>query len=213
MATFLTSSAIVRARSRFARRLTRPAPPAPSLERWLSPCSLTDTRLVARSRPLRYDTYQSGSSLLSTFGGRRRPCTGRSVPRCRGDLARSAQNPCRNSTDRWMKPHGTVTAEQPGHRRPLGSHRGGRPRAQRFARSACRRVRYRGPRPARMVPHGSRGQGRRASLFAAQALARSLIADGRKHQVQEIREFISAIVPDTGREPHPIDRSGRPKPK
>ena len=36
----------------------------------------------------------------------------------------------------------------------------------------------------------------RASLFAAQALARGLIADGREQEVQEIREFISSIVPD-----------------
>ena len=36
----------------------------------------------------------------------------------------------------------------------------------------------------------------RASLFAAQALARGLIADGREQEVQEIRKFISTIVPD-----------------
>ena len=36
----------------------------------------------------------------------------------------------------------------------------------------------------------------RASLFTAQALARNLIADGREPEVQEIREFISTIVPD-----------------
>ena len=36
----------------------------------------------------------------------------------------------------------------------------------------------------------------RASLFAAQAIARRLIADGREQEVQEIREFISSIVPD-----------------
>lgn len=36
----------------------------------------------------------------------------------------------------------------------------------------------------------------RASLFAAQAIARGLIADGREHEVEEIREFISTIVPD-----------------
>ena len=36
----------------------------------------------------------------------------------------------------------------------------------------------------------------RASLFAAQVLARSLIADGREAEVQEIRDFISTIVPD-----------------
>ena len=36
----------------------------------------------------------------------------------------------------------------------------------------------------------------RASLFAAQAIARDLIAAGREKEVQEIRGFISTIVPD-----------------
>ena len=36
----------------------------------------------------------------------------------------------------------------------------------------------------------------RASLFAAQAIARDLIADGREKDVEEIRAFISTIVPD-----------------
>ena len=36
----------------------------------------------------------------------------------------------------------------------------------------------------------------RASLFAAQALARGLIANGREDEVEEIRNFISTIVPD-----------------
>ena len=36
----------------------------------------------------------------------------------------------------------------------------------------------------------------RASLLAAQAIARRLIADGREADVQEIRDFISTIVPD-----------------
>ena len=36
----------------------------------------------------------------------------------------------------------------------------------------------------------------RASLFAAQALARGLIADGREDEIREIREFISTVVPD-----------------
>ena len=36
----------------------------------------------------------------------------------------------------------------------------------------------------------------RASLFAAQAIARDLIADGRGTEVEEIRDFISTIVPD-----------------
>ena len=41
----------------------------------------------------------------------------------------------------------------------------------------------------------------RASLFAAQALARRMIADGREQEVQEIRTFISGIVPDPDAEP------------
>ena len=36
----------------------------------------------------------------------------------------------------------------------------------------------------------------RASLFTAQAIARDLIAAGREPEVQEIRDFISTIVPD-----------------
>ena len=36
----------------------------------------------------------------------------------------------------------------------------------------------------------------RASLFAAQAFARDLIAAGREAEVEEIRAFISTIVPD-----------------
>ena len=51
----------------------------------------------------------------------------------------------------------------------------------------------------------------RASLFAAQALAPDLIANGREQEVQEIREFISTIVPDAGTRPpapaHHGDRS------
>ena len=51
----------------------------------------------------------------------------------------------------------------------------------------------------------------RASLFAAQALARGLIADGREQEVQEIRDFISTIVPDV-KEPSPShDASTRRK--
>ena len=38
----------------------------------------------------------------------------------------------------------------------------------------------------------------RASLFAAQALARDLISAGREKDIQEIREFISTIVPEPG---------------
>ena len=36
----------------------------------------------------------------------------------------------------------------------------------------------------------------RTSLFTAQAIARRLIADGREADVQEIRDFISTIMPD-----------------
>ena len=37
----------------------------------------------------------------------------------------------------------------------------------------------------------------RASLFAAQALARGLVADGREDEVEDIRDYISTIVPET----------------
>ena len=52
----------------------------------------------------------------------------------------------------------------------------------------------------------------RASLFAAQAIARDLIANGRGQEVREIREFISSIVPDPHTSPpgteSPITHSG-----
>ena len=41
----------------------------------------------------------------------------------------------------------------------------------------------------------------RASLFAAQAIARDLIAAGREAEIDEIRKFISTIVPDVHAEP------------
>ena len=37
----------------------------------------------------------------------------------------------------------------------------------------------------------------RASLFTAQAIALDLIAAGREKEVQEIRDYVSTIVPDT----------------
>lgn len=37
----------------------------------------------------------------------------------------------------------------------------------------------------------------RASLFAAQAIARDLVAAGRESDIEEIRAFISTIVPDS----------------
>ena len=48
----------------------------------------------------------------------------------------------------------------------------------------------------------------RASLFTAQAIALDLIAAGREKEVQEIRDFISTIVPDVQGErsgEHPPD--------
>ena len=52
----------------------------------------------------------------------------------------------------------------------------------------------------------------RASLFAAQVLARDLILSGREQEVSEIRDFISAVVPDghTGKPIHgrSDDRTG-----
>ena len=47
----------------------------------------------------------------------------------------------------------------------------------------------------------------RASLFAAQVLARDLIAAGREHKVEEIRQFISMIVPEPDGEPGPARSS------
>ena len=41
----------------------------------------------------------------------------------------------------------------------------------------------------------------RASLFVAQAIARDLIANGREHEIEEIRDFISTIVPDPDTKP------------
>ncbi|MDE2725165.1 MAG: hypothetical protein OXI59_17490 [Gemmatimonadota bacterium] len=38
----------------------------------------------------------------------------------------------------------------------------------------------------------------RASLFTAQAIARDLISAGKEQDIQEIRDFISTIVPDPG---------------
>ena len=50
----------------------------------------------------------------------------------------------------------------------------------------------------------------RASLFTAQAIARDLIASGREKEVEEIRGFISTIVPDvTPPAPDP-DQAGSP---
>ncbi len=48
----------------------------------------------------------------------------------------------------------------------------------------------------------------RASLFAAQAIARDLIAAGREGEIGEIRAFISTIVPDVGSGKSPPDHSG-----
>ena len=36
----------------------------------------------------------------------------------------------------------------------------------------------------------------RSSLFTAQAMVRNLIADNREHEIEEIRRYISTIVPD-----------------
>ena len=47
----------------------------------------------------------------------------------------------------------------------------------------------------------------RASLFSAQVLARQLIAAGKENEIQEVRDFISTIVPDVETENHPSERS------
>ena len=52
----------------------------------------------------------------------------------------------------------------------------------------------------------------RASLFAAQVLARDLIASGRQQDIDEIRAFISTIVPDPdARHAAGTDRDGDAK--
>lgn len=48
----------------------------------------------------------------------------------------------------------------------------------------------------------------RASLFAAQAIARDLIAAGREQDVQEIRNFISTIVADPDEKPSTAGSGG-----
>ncbi len=50
----------------------------------------------------------------------------------------------------------------------------------------------------------------RASLFAAQVLARGLIAAGRGAEVEEIRAFISTIVPDPDAEGAAPEGAGAP---
>ena len=50
----------------------------------------------------------------------------------------------------------------------------------------------------------------RASLFAAQVLARDLIGNGCEHEIEEIREFISTIVPDVDDRPAAVTRNGPP---
>ena len=48
----------------------------------------------------------------------------------------------------------------------------------------------------------------RAALFTAQATALDLIAAGREKEVQEIRDFISTIVPDPAPAPLQVDHAG-----
>ena len=47
----------------------------------------------------------------------------------------------------------------------------------------------------------------RAALFTAQAIALDLIAAGREKDVQDIRDFISSIVPDPAPDRPPRDNS------
>ena len=48
----------------------------------------------------------------------------------------------------------------------------------------------------------------RSSMFTAQATARDMIAAGREEEVEEIRDFISSIVPDPD-SPPPQDGAAR----
>ena len=48
----------------------------------------------------------------------------------------------------------------------------------------------------------------RACLFTSQAIARDLIAAGKEKDIQEIRDFISTIVPDVSPGTDSTDHSG-----
>ena len=111
-------------------------------------------------------------------------------------MARSERKLSRIRTERWPKSHGTVTAEE---------HR---VTAEQWTRIELA-ARERQVSPNQLVVElaiealdrrewpstEAETKVARASLFVAQALARDLIAAGRKQEVQEIREFISMIVP------------------
>ena len=47
----------------------------------------------------------------------------------------------------------------------------------------------------------------KAALFAAQALRRDLIANGRKDEVEEVLQFVSSLVPDSAANPPPSPSS------
>lgn len=51
----------------------------------------------------------------------------------------------------------------------------------------------------------------RASLFSAQVLARELIAAGKENEIEEVRHFVSTIVPDVGTENRPPRPVRQPK--
>ena len=62
----------------------------------------------------------------------------------------------------------------------------------------------------KMFSHEAEIRVARASLFTAQAIARDLITTGKEKEIQEIRDFISTIVPDvsskTALPDHPGDQ-------
>ena len=141
---------------------------------------MTDTNLVSR--------------LSCPSECRYGPRTGRSAPVASGRIriGRTSQ-----TVERVCKIDGTDTSkEHPAHVRAMGAHRNAARERDLspnqlvvdLAMEALDRREWPSTEAEIRVA--------RASLFAAQVLARDLIAAGRENEVEEIRDYISRMVPD-----------------
>ena len=153
--------------------------------------------MVVRRPALVDDGYQSGilaeGFVRELRGPRTRVSTG-AAPAMFG-VSRTGLRPRR--AKRLAKPDGADAAkEHPGHARAMGSHRkrreGARVSANRLvvelAIEALDRREW--PRTELEI------QLLRSSMFAAQAIARDMIAAGRESEIDEISRNISEIAPD-----------------
>ena len=143
------------------------------------------------------DGYQSGILAEGLVGGsavhergvrraRRRKCSAVPGPDC----VRSARKGWRN---RW---HGRCKRTS-GSRPSSGTVSKTRRRSGTFRRTGSSwSLPWRPSTAANGPVPRQRSRVARSSLFAAQVLARDLILSGREQEVSEIRDFISAIVPD-----------------